>query len=125
MKGEKLESPANGCQGRNTGHYFSREGSTRLLGQKPQMQENAVSTMTLDGPPSYGIDGWEPRVLAARTGKIRLTALGKGRYPGVTISNDTLPGLKSVGFWDGAGPQNWGLDAHRNESVAIYFVETG
>jgi AraC-like DNA-binding protein len=36
-----------------------------------------------------------------------------------------LPGLNSIGFWDGAGPQDWGLDAHRNEGIEIHFVETG
>ncbi|MDB6111822.1 MAG: transcriptional regulator, AraC family [Pedosphaera sp.] len=81
--------------------------------------------MTQAQPLSSGIDTCEPQVLAVRTGKIRLTALSKGHYPGVTIPNDTLPGLNSIGFWDGAGPQDWGLDAHRNEGVEIHFVETG
>ena len=36
-----------------------------------------------------------------------------------------LPGLNSVGFWDGTGPQEWGLDEHRNEGVEIVFLETG
>jgi AraC-like DNA-binding protein len=92
---------------------------------EPNMQENAHSTMVQDQPRFSGIDTCEPQVFAARAGKIRLTALSKGHYPGVTISNDTLPGLSSIGFWDAAGPQDWGLDAHRNEGVEIHFVETG
>jgi AraC family L-rhamnose operon regulatory protein RhaS len=89
------------------------------------MPENAVGTMTLEPPPDCGIDTCEPQVLAARTGKIRMTALSKGHYPGLTISKDTVPGLNSVGFWDGTGRQDWGLDVHRNEGVEIHFIETG
>ena len=36
-----------------------------------------------------------------------------------------LPGLNSIGFWDGAGAQDWVLDEHRNEGVEISFLETG
>jgi AraC family L-rhamnose operon regulatory protein RhaS len=61
---------------------------------------------------------------AARVGKIQLTALGKNP-PGTTNANDTLPGLASVGFWDGTGPQDWGIGVHRNKGIEIHFVETG
>jgi len=110
---------------RNTDHRSSRLGCIRLLEQKAQMQENDFSTMTMDRAPRWDIDTCESQVLAARTGRIQLTALSKGHYPGVTIPKDTLPGLNSIGFWDGAGPQDWGLDAHRNEGIEIHFVETG
>jgi len=89
------------------------------------MPKNATSAMTQDQPSGCGIDTCEPQVLAVRNGKIRLTALSKGHYPGVTIPNDTVPGLNSIGFWDGAGPQDWGLDVHRNEGIEIHFLETG
>src|SRR6266446_7570455 len=89
------------------------------------MQNNGANAMRQDQPQGCGIDVCEPQVLAVRTGKIRPTALKKGHYPGVTLLNDTLPGLNSVGFWDCAGPQDWGLDTHRNEGVEIHFVETG
>jgi AraC family L-rhamnose operon regulatory protein RhaS len=36
-----------------------------------------------------------------------------------------LPGLNSIGFWNGARAQDWGLDAHRNEGIEICFLETG
>lgn len=36
-----------------------------------------------------------------------------------------MPGLNSIGFWDGTGVQDWGLEAHRNEGVEICFLETG
>lgn len=92
---------------------------------EPQMQKYADSAMTLGRPPSCGIDTCETQVLAVQTAKIGQTAFSKGHYPGVTIPNDTLPGLNSIGFWDGPGPQDWGLDAHRNEGLEIHFVETG
>jgi AraC-like DNA-binding protein/mannose-6-phosphate isomerase-like protein (cupin superfamily) len=125
MKAEKSGLLANGYQGRNGEHEFGGVGGTRLLEQKLQIGKNAVGTMKLDWPPVCGIDTCEPQVLAVRTGKIKLTALSKGHYPGVTIPNDTLPGLNSIGFWDGTGPQDWGLDVHRNEGIEIHFVETG
>jgi AraC family L-rhamnose operon regulatory protein RhaS len=58
-------------------------------------------------------------------GKIKLYALTKGHYPGTKLSADILPGLNSIGFWNAAGPQEWGLDEHRNEGVEIVFLETG
>ena len=73
----------------------------------------------------YEIDTCEPQVRAVQEGKIKLHALTKGHYPGSKFSSDILPGLNSIGFWDGAGPQDWGLDEHRNEGVEIVFLETG
>jgi len=73
----------------------------------------------------YQIDTCEPQVRAVEEGKIRLHALTKGHYPGAKLSSDVLPGLNSIGFWDGAGHQDWGLDEHRNEGVEIVFLETG
>src|SRR6266478_6757226 len=73
----------------------------------------------------YEIDTCEPQVRAVRDGKIKLHALTKGHYPGARLSSAVLPGLNSIGFWDGAGAQDWGLDEHRNEGVEIVFLETG
>ncbi len=73
----------------------------------------------------YQIDTCAPQVRAVQEGKIKLHALTKGHYPGAKLSDEILPGLNSIGFWDGAGAQDWGLDAHRNEGVEIVFLETG
>jgi AraC family L-rhamnose operon regulatory protein RhaS len=73
----------------------------------------------------YEIDTCEPQVRAVQEGKIKLHALTKGHYPGENFSSSILPGLNSIGFWDGAGPQDWGLNEHRNEGVEIVFLETG
>jgi AraC-like DNA-binding protein len=91
----------------------------------PKMQEHAQNTTRQAQPPNRGIDTCGRRALAARTGKIGMTCDGKAHHPGVTIPNDTLPGLNSIGFWDSTRAQDWRLNAHRNEGVAIHFVETG
>ena len=78
---------------------------------------------TRDG--QYQIDTCKPQMRAVREGKIKLHALTKGHYPGVKLSPDVMPGLNSIGFWDGAGAQDWGLDEHRNEGVEISLLETG
>jgi AraC family L-rhamnose operon regulatory protein RhaS len=73
----------------------------------------------------YAIDTCRPQIEAARQGKISLHALSKGHYPGTPMKPLVLPGLNSIGFWDGAGPQDWGLEAHRNEGIEVCFLETG
>lgn len=89
------------------------------------MLENHVRSMTLDQLPDGDSGTFEAQALAARTGKIHLSALSRGHFPGAIIPNDALPGLTSIGFWNGTGPQDWGVDAHRNKGVEIHFVETG
>src|SRR6266850_6568854 len=89
------------------------------------MQQNAASVMTRYQPPGCGLDICEPRILAVRTGRIKRPPLGDSDCAGVTIPNDTLPGVNSVGFWDAAGPRDQGIDTHRNEGIEIHFVETG
>lgn len=71
------------------------------------------------------VDSCGPQSAAVRDGKIRLVALTKGHYPGVELRRDQLPGINSIGFWSGAGAQDWGLDPHRNEGIEITFLETG
>jgi AraC-like DNA-binding protein len=77
------------------------------------------------GHKSYGIDDCEPQKEAVREGKIDFHALTKGHYPGTLMSEDTLPGLNSIGFWDANTSQDWGLNPHRNEGIKIVFFETG
>jgi len=73
----------------------------------------------------FEIDTCAPQSAAMRAGKVKLHALTKGHYPGVLLKPSQLPGITSIGFWNGAGPQDWGLEAHRNEGVEICFLETG
>jgi AraC family L-rhamnose operon regulatory protein RhaS len=74
---------------------------------------------------SFEIDTCAPQSAAVSGGKIRLHALSRGYYPGTLLRPDQLPGLTSIGFWNGTGPQDWGLEAHRNEGVEICYLETG
>ena len=37
----------------------------------------------------------------------------------------TLPGVKSLGFWDADHRQDWGLDWHRNEGIELTLLESG
>lgn len=73
----------------------------------------------------FRVETSEAQISAAKTGKIRLTALSRGHFLGAILSNDTLPGLSSIGFWDGTGPQDWGVASQRNAGLEIHFVETG
>ena len=73
----------------------------------------------------FEIDTCAPQCAAVRGGKIRMHALSKGHYPGILMRPDQLPGITSIGFWNGAGSQDWGLEAHRNEGIEICYLETG
>ena len=73
----------------------------------------------------FHIDSCAPQFAAMRGGKIQLSALTRGHYPGILLKSAQLPGINSLGFWNGAGPQDWGLEAHRNEGIEITFLETG
>src|ERR1700744_5415373 len=75
--------------------------------------------------PGRDMDTCESQLRAIHSGKIKLTALTKGHYPGKPIAKNVLPGLSSIGFWDGTGRQDWGLEPHRNEGIEIHFLETG
>jgi AraC family L-rhamnose operon regulatory protein RhaS len=41
------------------------------------------------------------------------------------LKSAELPGINSIGFWNGTSPQDWGLESHRNEGIEISFLETG
>lgn len=64
------------------------------------------------------------RVAAAR-GEVRLTALARGSYPGRHLSPHVLPEVRSVGFWNAAHHQSWGLNWHRNEGVELTYLARG
>lgn len=73
----------------------------------------------------YAVDSCLPQKRAVAAGKIRLHALTHGHYPGRLLPPRVLPGLRSLGFWDACGEQDWGLEPHRNEGIEIVFLETG
>jgi AraC-like DNA-binding protein len=73
----------------------------------------------------YIADSCEPLREAADSGQIQLVAASRGSYPGRRLPSRRLPELRSVGVWDAAEPQSWGLDWHRNEGLEIAFLAAG
>jgi AraC family L-rhamnose operon regulatory protein RhaS len=70
-------------------------------------------------------DSCRSLVDAAQAGQVRLRAFGRAGYPGQRLPGATLPGLRSVGSWDAASTQGWGLPLHRNEGIEISFLASG
>lgn len=62
---------------------------------------------------------------AIKAGKISFHGLTHGHYPGIHLPQNALPGLRSIGFWDAVGMQDWGMELHRNEGLEISLLETG
>jgi AraC-like DNA-binding protein len=62
---------------------------------------------------------------AAADGEITLVSLARGSYPGVRLEDKILTGVKSLGYWDAAAPQSWGLDWHRNEGIELTILANG
>ncbi|NME68087.1 helix-turn-helix transcriptional regulator [Flammeovirga aprica] len=77
-----------------------------------------------EGSKIYYADTCQSLVNAGERKKIKYNALSKFTYPGKRLPDD-VTGLNSVGYWDGNGEQDWGLDWHRNEGIEIHFLERG
>jgi len=75
--------------------------------------------------PSFQRDPCIAQQEAIEAGKISFRGLTHGHYPGICLPQDALPGLRSIGFWDAVGMQDWGMELHRNEGLEISLLETG
>jgi AraC family L-rhamnose operon regulatory protein RhaS len=64
-------------------------------------------------------------VAAVAAGEVRLEALVRGSYPGRLMPDGVLPQVSTIGFWDAARDQAWGLGAHRNEGIEITYLNNG
>ena len=73
----------------------------------------------------YRSDTCDQLVEAVEKGSVRIDALVRGHYPGRPLQRHALPAVATVGVWDATGPQDWGLDWHRNEGVELTFLESG
>ncbi|MCL2347628.1 MAG: AraC family transcriptional regulator [Planctomycetaceae bacterium] len=73
----------------------------------------------------YHADACEPARKAHEENQITLKAFVRGQYPGTPLPESVLPGLRTIGYWNAARPQNWGLDWHRNEGIEIAFLQSG
>ena len=87
--------------------------------------QNHRVAIFVDHSERHAADTCEPLAMAVRTREMRLEALARGAYPGRRLAPGVLSGVASVGFWDAAQPQRWGLDWHRNEGIEITFLERG
>lgn len=57
--------------------------------------------------------------------QLQMRAFARDPYPGWPIPQGILSGVKSVGFWDAAKDQDWGLDWHRDDGIEFCFMESG
>jgi AraC family L-rhamnose operon regulatory protein RhaS len=73
----------------------------------------------------YKADTCQPLLKAAGAGRLRLSAVVHGAYPGVGLPRDVLPQLCSAGAWDAHDDQDWGLEWHRNEGVEFTYLFSG
>jgi AraC family L-rhamnose operon regulatory protein RhaS len=62
---------------------------------------------------------------AVKQDEVTLKSFARGQYPGQPIPNNSLTGLRSVGYWSAVTDQSWGLDWHRNEGIEITFLLSG
>lgn len=87
---------------------------------------NSEQVAIYSGPTeSFLADTCAPLREAGESGKINLSAYGRGSYPGKPLDNDALPQLNSVGTWEATSNQDWGLDWHRNEGIEFTCVSSG
>jgi len=83
------------------------------------------SAVFLSSNETHHADRCEPLRRAVRHGEVRLAAFARRGYPGRPMPAAALPELSTVGFWDATGPQNWGLDWHRNEGIELTYLSRG
>jgi AraC family L-rhamnose operon regulatory protein RhaS len=74
---------------------------------------------------AYQADTCKPLLEAAGAGRLQLTAVVHGAYPGVALPNSILPRLCSAGSWNAHDDQDWGLDWHRNEGIEFTYLFSG
>jgi AraC family L-rhamnose operon regulatory protein RhaS len=72
---------------------------------------------------AYAADTCAPLEAAVERDELTMRALARGTYPGVRLN--ALPGVRTVGYWDAARRQTWGLDWHRNEGIELTWLESG
>jgi AraC-like DNA-binding protein len=73
----------------------------------------------------FHADNCEPLKKAAACGDVRLSAVGRGDYPGEALPEDDLRELCMAGYWSAQFDQDWGLDWHCNEGIEIGFLSAG
>lgn len=77
------------------------------------------------GDERYHADTCTALIAANRAGEVAFSALARGSYPGRKLPAGMLPQVCSVGYWDAAHDQTWGLAEHRNEGLEITYLANG
>ncbi len=75
--------------------------------------------------PELHADDCQPLRQAVAQKAVHMAARVRGQYPGTPLAKDQLPKLRTIGYWDAVGPQDWGLPAHRNEGIEICYLLSG
>jgi len=96
------------------------------LSRDHDMKDNWTrSAIFLSPSGTYHADRCEPLCAAVRRGEVRLEALARRGYPGRPMPAGMLPEVSTVGFWDAAGEQTWGLEWHQNEGIELTYLARG
>ena len=74
---------------------------------------------------TYHADTCAPLVNAHRAGELEFKAWARGAYPGRRLPPGVLPQVSTIGYWDAAHDQTWGLGEHRNEGLEITYLANG
>ena len=92
----------------------------------PELKERAVSRPAVFTEPGALLYAGNCSDLyeASLAGKVTLNAWTRRKYPGTPLG-EALPQVLSVGGWDAASPQDWGLKEHCNEGVKIAYMARG
>lgn len=99
-------------------------GSKALLDPHPSTPGARRATYNSNGK-LFRADTCAEVYRAAQQGEITLQALARGAYPGTRLDEKSLPGVKSLGFWDSTREQTWGLGWHRNEGIELTILSSG
>ncbi len=99
-------------------------GSLSPVGRRASVPGARRATYTYNGK-LFKADTCDDVYRASQQGEITLKALARGSYPGMRLEEKSLPGVKSLGFWDAAHLQTWGLRWHRNEGIELTILSSG
>ena len=64
-------------------------------------------------------DSCDSLAKAWNSGQVELQALVRGNYPGYSLNENELKGIKSIDYWNSEKNHNWGLDWHRNKGIEL------
>lgn len=86
---------------------------------------SALPAIFIDRDLVYKADACEPLSMAASRGELGLHMWSRGAYPGNRLPEQSLSEVCTIGVWDAAREQDWGLDWHRNEGLEITYLDQG